>query len=154
MGRKLFVGGLAWATDESSLKDAFSEFGDITYAKVIMDRDSGRSKGFGFVEFETEDAANSAMTAMDGASLDGRNIRVNEANERGGGGGRGPRRHDSGPRRDSRPSTPRQPEVVSRGRDRAYDPPADRSDKNDGGHSKPRRPKKGGGRRDNRRDDW
>ena len=95
MGKKLFVGGLAWATDDSGLRSAFSQFGDVSEAIVITDRETGRSRGFGFVTFETDDAAETAQKAMDGTQLDGRSIAVNEANERpprsggGGGGGRG-----------------------------------------------------------------
>jgi len=93
MSNKLFVGGLAWATDDEGLRAAFSEHGTVTDAKVINDRDTGRSRGFGFVTFESADQAQAAIAAMDGSNLDGRNIRVNEAQERsprrGGGGGGG-----------------------------------------------------------------
>ncbi|XP_059651183.1 glycine-rich RNA-binding protein 4, mitochondrial-like [Cornus florida] len=91
MSSKLFVGGLSWATDDMALKDAFSSFGDVTEARVIVDRESGRSRGFGFVHFTSEESANSAMTAMDGQDLNGRSIRVTYATERqsGGGGGGG-----------------------------------------------------------------
>ncbi|KAL6185687.1 hypothetical protein ACLB2K_041815 [Fragaria x ananassa] len=82
MSSKLFIGGLSFSTDDTSLKEAFSGFGDVTDAKVIMDRDTGRSKGFGFVNFADEEAANSALTAMDGQDLNGRSIRVSVANER------------------------------------------------------------------------
>ncbi|XP_043718836.1 glycine-rich RNA-binding protein 4, mitochondrial-like [Telopea speciosissima] len=93
---KLFIGGLSYGTDDSSLKDAFSSFGDVTEAKVITDRDTGRSRGFGFVSFADGESANSALS-MDGQELNGRNIRVNIANDRpsgprggfGGGGGYG-----------------------------------------------------------------
>ena len=95
VGNKLFVGGLAWATSDDGLAEAFSRYGAIVEAKVITDRETGRSRGFGFVTFEDGSAASEAMGEMDGAELDGRTIRVNEANERpprgggGGGGGRG-----------------------------------------------------------------
>jgi len=91
MSSKLFVGGLSWNTDDGLLKDAFSSFGDVTEARVITDRESGRSRGFGFVNFADEAAAKSAVEQMDGKELDGRNVRVNFANERtaGGGGGGG-----------------------------------------------------------------
>jgi len=96
MSKKLFVGGLAWATDNDSLNAAFSTFGPIEEAKVITDRESGRSRGFGFVTFENDADADRAVEAMDGKELDGRPIRVNEARERaprtGGGGGGGGRR--------------------------------------------------------------
>ncbi|XP_010512958.1 PREDICTED: glycine-rich RNA-binding protein 4, mitochondrial-like [Camelina sativa] len=97
MSTKLFVGGLSWGTDDSSLKQAFSNFGEVTEATVISDRETGRSRGFGFVSFSSEDSANTAVSEMDGKELNGRNIRVNLANERpsaprssfGGGGGYG-----------------------------------------------------------------
>jgi len=94
---KLFIGGLSYGTDDQSLKDAFSAFGDVVDAKVITDRDTGRSKGFGFVNFVEGESASSALSAMDGQELNGRNIRVSYANDRaaprgsysGGGGGGG-----------------------------------------------------------------
>lgn len=95
MGKKLFVGGLSWNTNDEGLLDAFSAFGEVTDAKVITDRDTGRSRGFGFVTFAESDAASTAIAQMDGTELDGRTIRVNEAEDRGprggggGGGGRG-----------------------------------------------------------------
>jgi RNA recognition motif-containing protein len=91
MGNKLFVGSLAWATDSDGLRAAFEKFGEITDAVVILERDTGRSRGFGFVTFAEDSAAQDAIAGMDGQDLDGRNIRVNEAQERrgGGGGGRG-----------------------------------------------------------------
>ncbi|GAB4844069.1 Glycine-rich RNA-binding protein 4, mitochondrial [Ancistrocladus abbreviatus] len=79
---KLFIGGLSWGTDDQSLKDAFSSFGEVTEARVITDRDSGRSRGFGFVNFSSEESASSAMSAMDGQDLNGRNIRVSYATDR------------------------------------------------------------------------
>lgn len=75
-----------------SLRAAFEQFGLVTDAKVISDRDTGRSRGFGFVTFESGGDAETAMSAMDGAELDGRRVRVNEAQERSNGGGGGPRR--------------------------------------------------------------
>ncbi len=96
MSNRVFVGGLAWATDDESLRQAFEEFGEVTDAKVIQDRDTGRSRGFGFVSFADSAAMNAALQKMDGAELDGRTIRVNEAQDRlglgggvGGGGGGG-----------------------------------------------------------------
>jgi len=96
MSKKLFVGGLSWDTNDAGLHDAFSQYGSVSEAKVILDRDTGRSRGFGFVTMDDNSAADTAMQEMDGASLDGRNIRVNEAQDRqrgggggGGGGGRG-----------------------------------------------------------------
>jgi RNA recognition motif-containing protein len=93
--KKLFVGSLSWNTSDTELSDAFSRFGTVTEAKVITDRESGRSRGFGFVTFEDDAAADEAISAMNGTTLDGREISVNEAqdkprdNNRGGGGGRG-----------------------------------------------------------------
>ncbi len=93
MGKKLFVGGLAWGTDDSALRSAFAQFGSVTEAIVITDRETGRSRGFGFVTFDNDDEADNAQKALDGTQLDGRSIAVNEARERpprgGGGGGRG-----------------------------------------------------------------
>lgn len=96
MGSKLFVGGLSWGTTDDSLRAAFESFGSVREARVILDRDTGRSRGFGFVTFEQNEHAAAAIQQMNGASLDGRTIRVNEAEER----------RSSGPRRDygSRPT--------------------------------------------------
>eukprot|EP00249_Psilotum_nudum_P009493 c21970_g1_i1 orf=210-1124(+) len=79
---KLFVGGLAYATDERSLREAFSSHGAVMEAKVIVDRDTGRSRGFGFVSFSSDDEAQKALQNMDGQLLDGRVIRVNYATNR------------------------------------------------------------------------
>jgi cold-inducible RNA-binding protein len=89
MSKRLFVGGLAWATDDESLRQAFEAHGEVVDAKVITDRDTGRSRGFGFVTFSTEEAAQAAMDAMNGAELDGRALRIDLAKERQGGGGGG-----------------------------------------------------------------
>ncbi|HXZ37985.1 MAG TPA: RNA-binding protein [Thermodesulfobacteriota bacterium] len=95
MAKKLFVGGLSWDTTDDGLKNAFAAHGEITEAKVITDRDTGRSRGFGFVTFTQDEDAKTAIAKMDGTSLDGKTIKVNEAQEkspRGGGrpgGGRG-----------------------------------------------------------------
>jgi len=78
---KIFGGGLAWATDDHGLKAAFESFGAVTEAKVITDRMTGRSRGFGFVTFETAEAASEALT-FDGQMLDGRTVRVDKANRR------------------------------------------------------------------------
>ena len=86
MSNKLFVGGLSWNTNDEMLRDGFAQHGAVVEAKVITDRETGRSRGFGFVTMSDPAVAESAMRAMDGASLDGRTIRVNEANERQGGG--------------------------------------------------------------------
>ena len=81
MAKKLFVGGLAWATTSEGLHKAFEQFGEVTDAKVITDRETNRSRGFGFVTFADDDAAATAISEMDGKELDGRTIRVNEANQ-------------------------------------------------------------------------
>jgi cold-inducible RNA-binding protein len=82
MAYKLFVGSLSWNTDDKALQDAFAQFGNVASATVIKDRESGRSKGFGFVEFETEDEGKAAIKEMNGKELDGREITVNEARPR------------------------------------------------------------------------
>ena len=94
MSNKLYVGGLSWNTDDQGLKVAFEQYGNVTEAKVITDRDSGRSRGFGFVTFTDAASAASAIESMNGSELDGRVLKVNEAQDRprggrGGGGGRG-----------------------------------------------------------------
>jgi cold-inducible RNA-binding protein len=88
MAKKLFVGGLSWDTTDDGLRQAFASYGEITEAKVITDRDTGRSRGFGFVTFAQDDDAKTAISKMDGTSLDGKTLKVNEAQEkspRGGG---------------------------------------------------------------------
>lgn len=91
MSKKLFVGGLSWDTSDASLNAAFERFGPVIEAKVITDRDTGRSRGFGFVTFEAPADADTAMEQMDGQELDGRRVRVNVAEDKRGGGGRGGR---------------------------------------------------------------
>lgn len=88
---KLFVGGLAWATDDASLRAAFQPFGNVSDAVVIKDRDTGRSRGFGFVTFSDDASGQAALTAMNGATLDGRSIRCDAAVERERGSAPGPR---------------------------------------------------------------
>ncbi len=97
MSKKLFAGGLSWNTNDDSLRRAFEAFGEVLEARVIVDRDTGRSRGFGFVTFAQAEDADRAIAEMDGAELDGRRIRVNEAETRkphggGSGGGRFGRR--------------------------------------------------------------
>ncbi|XP_052194757.1 glycine-rich RNA-binding protein GRP2A-like [Diospyros lotus] len=84
---RCFVGGLAWATDDNSLERAFSQFGEIVDSKIVNDRETGRSRGFGFVTFKDEQSMKDAIEGMNGQDLDGRNITVNEAQSRGSGGG-------------------------------------------------------------------
>ena len=82
MSKKLFVGSLSWNTDDQGLREAFAPFGTVTEAAVITDRDSGRSRGFGFVTFEDDDAAEKARAALNNTELDGRTIRVDVAQEK------------------------------------------------------------------------
>ncbi|CAL5329077.1 hypothetical protein CsSME_00009383 [Camellia sinensis var. sinensis] len=86
---RCFVGGLAWTTDDQSLERAFSQFGEVIESKIINDRETGRSRGFGFVTFKDEQSMRDAIEGMNGQDLDGRNITVNEAQSRGSGGGGG-----------------------------------------------------------------
>lgn len=80
---QLFVGGLSYDTNESVLKDAFEEYGEIIEVKVICDRVSGKSRGYGFVSYSSDEAATKAFDEMDGRLLDGRNIRVHCAHRGG-----------------------------------------------------------------------
>ena len=90
MGLKLYVGNFPYSIGDANLQEMFSAFGTVTSAKVIMDRESGRSKGFGFVEMSTEAEAKAAIAGLDGKDLEGRAIKVNEARPKPeGGGGRG-----------------------------------------------------------------
>lgn len=85
MPKKIYVGNLPFATTDEDLEELFGKHGKITSAKVITDRDTGRSRGFGFVEMEDSGAADEAIKAFDGTDMGGRPLRVNEARERGGG---------------------------------------------------------------------
>jgi RNA recognition motif-containing protein len=89
MGNRLYVGNLSFNTSQDALRDAFAKFGEVTDVHLVMDRESGRPRGFGFVTMGTGDAAQAAIAGMNGSNLDGRALRVNEAEERQGGGGRG-----------------------------------------------------------------
>lgn len=82
MAQKLFVGGLPFSVNDKELEELFAQHGSVTSAKVITDRETGRSKGFGFVEFKEEADAKSAIEALDGSDLGGRKIAVNEARPR------------------------------------------------------------------------
>jgi len=88
MGKKLYVGNLSYNTTEDGLRNIFSSYGAVASAKIITDRDTGSSKGFGFVEMGTDAEASAAIDGANGFSLDGRQIKVNEAMDK--------------PRRDSR----------------------------------------------------
>ncbi len=92
MGKRLFVGNLPYTVDDATLEGQFAAFGKVESARVVTDRDSGRSKGFGFVEMSTDDEASKAIEGMNGQSLAGRNITVSEARPQAPReGGRGPR---------------------------------------------------------------
>ena len=96
MGKKLYVGNLPFSATDDSLAQLFSQAGNVASAKIIMDRDSGRSKGFGFVEMSTDEEAAAALSKLNGTDFEGRNMNVSEARpmvprEGGGGGGRPPR---------------------------------------------------------------
>ena len=82
MSNKVFVGGISWNTDTEGLRMAFEKFGEVSDAKVITDRETGRSRGFGFITFEADDAASKAISEMDGQDLDGRTIKVNAAEDK------------------------------------------------------------------------
>jgi cold-inducible RNA-binding protein len=100
MSNKIFVGGLSWGTDSETLRETCEAYGEVSEARVITDRDTGRSRGFGFVTYDSSEDANKAIEALNGSELDGRTLRVNEAQDRrrdnnsgpgrsgGGGGGR------------------------------------------------------------------
>jgi cold-inducible RNA-binding protein len=94
MGKRLYVGNLSFNTTEIDLRDAFGQFGTIADAKIVMDRETGRPRGFAFVEMSSDQEAQEAIAQLNGRELDGRTIKVNEAEERsggrsGGGGGGG-----------------------------------------------------------------
>jgi RNA recognition motif-containing protein len=89
MGRKLYVGNLAYGVGDGDLQEIFGAFGTVQSAQVIMDRDTGRSKGFGFVEMGSDQEAQAAITGLNGKEHDGRAMTVNEARPKTEGGGRG-----------------------------------------------------------------
>jgi RNA recognition motif-containing protein len=94
MGKRIYVGNLSYDVTDSALEQMFAQHGTVESAQVVMDRDTGRSKGFGFVEMKTDQEAQEAIAALNGQMVGGRNLTVNEARpreERGGGGGRGGR---------------------------------------------------------------
>ena len=92
MSKKLFIGGLSWNTNEGGLRAAFEQYGELDEVKVVVDRNTNRSRGFGFITFQNDADAQTAIEEMDGKELDGRTIKVDVAQDRaprrGGGGGR------------------------------------------------------------------
>ena len=80
--KKLYVGNLNFQSTDEDLKSLFAEFGQVNNVSIVMDRQTGRSRGFGFVEMEDDNSAQAAIDALDGRELDGRNIKVNEARPR------------------------------------------------------------------------
>ncbi|MGH7814987.1 MAG: RNA recognition motif domain-containing protein [Candidatus Binataceae bacterium] len=93
MGRRLYIGNLAWTVTDQDLLDAFSEAGKVDNAQVVVDRGTNRSRGFGFVEMDTDEAAQSAIKQLDGREIKGRAIKVSEAQARTGGSGGGGGEH-------------------------------------------------------------
>ena len=89
MGKKLYVGNLSYNTTENSLRNIFAGYGNVASAKIIFDRETGNSKGFGFIEMSSDDEASAAIAGTNGTELDGRQLRVNEAMDK-------PRRNDRG----------------------------------------------------------
>jgi cold-inducible RNA-binding protein len=100
MAKNLYVGNLSYDTTSEGLRDAFAQYGEVSSVNVITDRETGRPRGFAFVEMSTEEGARAAVAGMNGQMLDGRQIKVAEAQPRqgggGGGGGRGGGRSDRG----------------------------------------------------------
>jgi len=89
MGTKIYVGNLPWRATDAQLSQLFGQHGDVTDAKIVTDRETGRSRGFGFVTMGNDEAAQAAIRALNGFSLEGRSLVVNEAREQSGGGGGG-----------------------------------------------------------------
>jgi RNA recognition motif-containing protein len=100
MGNRLYVGNLSFHTNEDALRDAFAQYGEVVEAKIVTDRETGRSRGFGFVTMADGEGARNAIAQLNGAMMDGRDLRVNEAEDRpqrgGGGGGFGGGRSGGG----------------------------------------------------------
>lgn len=104
MGTRIYVGNLPYSADNAQLSQMFSAYGDVVDARVITDRDSGQSKGFAFVEMSTEESARRAITELNGAMLDNRALRLDEASERPSGGrSNGGGGYSDRSRRDDRP---------------------------------------------------
>ena len=103
MAAKLFVGSLAYSVTDAELEEFFAAAGQVVSAKVIIDRDTDRSKGFGFVEMSSDDEAKAAIETLDGASIKGKSMAVKQAEEQSRGGGGGHRGGNSGGRDSGRP---------------------------------------------------
>ncbi len=82
MAKKIYVGNLNYSTTEDNLREQFAAYGEVVSVNIITDRDSGRSKGFGFVEMETDESAEAAIAELNGADIDGRQLKVNEAHDK------------------------------------------------------------------------
>ncbi len=105
MATRIYVGNLPYSATNEQLAQLFGQYGDVSEASVVMDRDTGQSKGFGFVQMEDDEAARQAIANLNGTQLDNRTIRVSEAQarpDRGGGAGGGGGRYGDRPRRDDR----------------------------------------------------
>jgi RNA recognition motif-containing protein len=100
----IYVGNLSYNTDDAALRVAFEPHGEVTSAQVVMDRETGRSRGFGFVEMSSDEQAKAAIAALNGTELDGRTLNVNEAKPRTGGAGGGGGERRGGDRGGRRPS--------------------------------------------------
>ncbi|MDJ0841098.1 MAG: RNA-binding protein [Acidobacteriota bacterium] len=98
----IYVGNLPFKTSDDDLRDLFQQYGEVTSARVIIDRDTGRSRGFGFVEMADDGSASEAIQNLDNSDFDGRNLKVNEARPRNNGGGGGRRGGGGGGYRDDR----------------------------------------------------
>jgi RNA recognition motif-containing protein len=96
LGSKIYVGNLPFSASEDELRELFEEHGPVESIAIITDRETGRPRGFGFVQMETSEGATSAIRALDGKPFGGRPLRVSEAQERDRGGDRGPRRDSGG----------------------------------------------------------
>lgn len=101
MGKKLYVGNLSYTASEDGLKQVFAEVGNVVSVSIVKNRDTGQSRGFGFVEMDTDEAAQAAISNLNGADFMGRKLNISEAREGGGGGGGGGGGR-GGPRRDFR----------------------------------------------------
>ena len=93
MAKKIYVGNLSFQTSESGLSDYFAQHGEVHSVTIVMDRDTGRSRGFGFVEMPNDDEARAAIAALDGVELEDRALNINEARPREPRDNRGPRRY-------------------------------------------------------------